>query len=91
MRRRRAIWFVAGAIILAIVGVGGVLALRIFGGDAPAAALTSSSDGLSLSDNPDQGTAGASGSAKAAGPSIRLPAPSRTRRRRSPGTGSRRS
>ncbi|HUF59815.1 MAG TPA: YceI family protein [Actinomycetota bacterium] len=54
MRRRRPIWFVAGAIILAIVGVGGVLALRIFGGDAPAeAALTS-----------DQDTAGSGGSAQ---------------------------
>lgn len=65
MRSRRAIWFAAGAIILAIVGVGGVLALRVFGGDAPAeAALTSSSDGLSLSENPDQVTAGSGGSAE---------------------------
>lgn len=65
MRRRRAIWFVAGAIILAIVGVGGVLALRVFGGDAPAeAALSSSSDGLSLSENPDQDPAGSGGSAQ---------------------------
>lgn len=54
MRSRRPIWFLGGAIILAIAGVGGVLALRVFGGDTPAeVALTS-----------DQGTAGSGGSAQ---------------------------
>jgi polyisoprenoid-binding protein YceI len=42
MRRKRTIWILAGAIALVVVGVGAALAIRVFGGEAPAEAALNS-------------------------------------------------
>jgi polyisoprenoid-binding protein YceI len=53
MRRKRLTWLVAGTITVAVIGAGGAIALRVVTGEEPEeAALTSSSSGPSLTDDP---------------------------------------